>query len=779
MADDRLYLGIERDGSDRVLLEADHLTTHAACLGMTGSGKTGLGIVVLEELARRGCSMLIVDLKGDMVDLLLNFPSLAPEEFEPWLPADAVRHRDRGEVAVEQAELWRSGLQGSGLASRDLDAVRSGVVWQLLTPGVASGAPINILPTLSAPPGEDVSHDPDGATQRVGGVASALLSLIDRGGDALSDPDHVLLSTIILDHWRRGDELDLARLLASIANPGFDTLGALPLESAYPRKDRMRLVQELNTLVASPAFSAWTTGTPLTMEALLGPADEPRASIVTVAHLDDRQRLFILALLASELAAWMRRQPAAAGLRVLLYVDEVQGILPPHPYNPPTKAPLLTLLKQGRAFGVGVWLATQNPVDIDYKALGNAGIKLVGRLITDNDRERALEGLSVQTLDDGRDADAVVAGLDKREFLLVDVRAEPRTRTFASRWAMSYLRGPVTLSEMKPLLQRHESAPTDESSAIGARQTDLAQALQASPPVTSTAVRQRYARDAVGRVEPELWVQDRVTVERKTLGLYRILEEWWRIPVGTDGALDWDFAAIEEAPPAAGDEIPQGLLFPAAFPQSLDAALASLEGDFVIWRARQPIMLLANPKLKLVAEPGESRRDFLARCLERADRADDDVQERARTKYEKRVQTLQRRLQRERDELARDRQQLESRKAEEMMGAVEGLFSVLLGSKTVRSAGGKAASRMKTAASKRRMRQRARGEVVESEHEIERIEQELAQLAAELEDEVDRIAAESRDTASEVEEVPVKATRSNIAVLELMILWVGANEKAG
>jgi hypothetical protein len=775
MADDRLYIGTELDGAGRAQFEADHLTTHAACLGMTGSGKTGLGIVVLEELARRGFPLLIVDLKGDMVNLLLNFPALAPGDFEPWLPADAVEDRGRGEVAVEQAELWRSGLQRSGLGSEDLEAVRSGVAWQLLTPGVASGAPIDILPTLSAPPGWDPNQDPDGATQRVAGVTSALLSLVDRGGDPLSDPDHVLLSTIILDHWRRGDQLDLARLLASIADPPFTTLGALALESAYPRKDRMKLVQELNTLIASPAFAAWTTGTPLSMEELLGSADQPRATIVTVAHLEDRQRLFILALLVSELVAWMRHQPAAAGLRTLLYVDEVQGILPPHPYNPPTKAPLLTLLKQGRAFGVGVWLATQNPVDLDYKALGNAGIKVVGRLITDNDRERALEGLGVQRLDDDRDADEVVTGLDKREFLLVDVRDERRTRTFASRWAMSYLRGPVALGEMGPLLARDDAALPATGEAAATRDRGATTSLQPMPPVTSTAVRQRYATEAIGRVQPELWARDRVTVERKTLGLYRVQDEWWRIPVGTDAALDWDSATGEKSAPASVDEIPEGPLFPAALAQPFDAEIADLERDFVTWRARQPMMVRANSKLKLVAEPDESNDEFLSRCLEKADRADDDEQEGARRKYEKRVETLQRRLERERDELARDQQQLESRKAEEMMGAVEGLFSVLLGSKSVRSAGGKAASRMKTAAGKRRMRQRARGEVVESENEIQRIEQELEQLAEELEDEVDRIAVESRETASRIEDVAIKATRSNIAVLELMILWAGEN----
>ncbi|MCP4898848.1 MAG: DUF853 family protein, partial [bacterium] len=337
-----LYLGVDLESEQRTLLDEDHLTTHAVCLGMTGSGKTGLGIVAMEELARRGVPLLVIDLKGDMVNLLLNFPELRATDLAPWLPPDAVEDRNRVEVATEQADLWRGGLSRSGLGTDDAAAVRDGVQWQLITPGIGSGAPLDILPTLSAPNGWDVDGDPDGASDRVNGVVSGLLSLIGRGGDPLTDRDHVLLASIILEHWRRGDRLDLVGLLRSLAQPPFENLGALPLESFYPRDDRMKLVMELNTLLASPAFASWTRGTPLTMEALLGSQDQPRGTIVSVAHLDQRQRLFILSLIVSELVSWMRRQSGSSGLRALLYIDEVQGILPPYPASPPTKGPLLT-----------------------------------------------------------------------------------------------------------------------------------------------------------------------------------------------------------------------------------------------------------------------------------------------------------------------------------------------------------------------------------------------------------------------------------------------------
>jgi len=382
MGERDLYVGKDLTGDLLVSLDGDHLTTHGVCFGMTGSGKTGLGVVVLEELARRGVPLLVIDLKGDMINLLLNFPEFSGASFKPWIPRDQIEGRDPDDVAVAQADFWKNGLAGSGLDSDDLRAVRNGVPWQLVTPGAAAVAPLDILPALSAPRDWDLASDPDAAADRVNGVAGALLSLIGRGGDPLTDPDNVLVASIILERWRLGDTLDLPTLLASIADPPMDVIGALPMDAFFPRKERMKLVMELNALVASPAFAAWTQGMALDMTELLGEEGSPRASIVSVAHLDERQRQFILGLLVSELVSWMRRQSGSSGLRALLYMDEVHGILPPHPYNPPTKGPLLTLLKQGRAFGVGAWLATQNPVDLDYKGLSNIGTWFVGRLQT-------------------------------------------------------------------------------------------------------------------------------------------------------------------------------------------------------------------------------------------------------------------------------------------------------------------------------------------------------------------------------------------------------------
>lgn len=768
MGDRSLFVGSSLDGSGRVALDGDHLTTHAVCVGMTGSGKTGLGIVVLEELARRGVPLLVVDLKGDMVDLLLGFPSLAAEDFEPWLTPDMVAGRNRMEVASEQAALWRGGLERDGLGSADLTAVARGVRWQLLTPGAAV-APLDILPSLAAPTAASSADPASGDTERAGGVAGALLSLIGRGGDPLTDRDHVLVSAVLLERWRRREATDLGALLAALADPPMDALGVLPLERFYPRAERLELVMELNTLVASPAFAAWTTGVPLDMEALLGTEAAPRASIVSIAHLEERQRQFILSLLAAELVAWMRRLPGTGSLRALLYIDELQGLLPPHPASPPTKAPLLTILKQGRAFGLGAWLATQNPVDIDYKALGNAGITAIGRLVTEQDRSRVLDGLGLRETADGRDAARLVASLGKREFLLHDVRAEERTRTFSSRWAMSYLRGPVTLVEMERLARPSSPATGGDERRSGDQPG--AAAARRRPPVMGAAVEQLFAARSTGPVEPSLLVLSRAGVSRAAVDLDRNVDELWTVPVSEDGTLDWGSARLLDELPQTVAEPAEGTSFPVALPGRLDGELERAARAFVDWRAQQTLAVLVNSKLKLAAAQGEDREAFVARCLDAADRADDADQERARSRYEKRMEGLRTRLAKERAELAGDRADVRSRRTEEVLGAVESLFSVLLGSRSVRSAGSKAAAKMRSAATKRRMSRRAEEDVDESVREIARIEHELEELGLEMEREVERIARESEERARDIAMLELRPPKTRIAVDRLWLLW--------
>ena len=465
----------------------------------------------------------------------------------------------------------------------------------------------------------------------------------------------------------------------------------------------------------------------------------------------------------------MRRQPASSGLRALLYMDEVHGILPPHPANPPTKRPLLTLFKQGRAFGVGAWLATQNPVDLDYKALGNAGVKLVGRLITDRDRDRALEGLGLSVLGDGRDADEIVAGLGKRQFLLEDVRAKPRVRLFSSRWAMSYLRGPVTLVEMPALVGEGDASAASGKAPSSA--TSGGVAASAAPPVLQSALTARFGPVGGGLSWPWILIHDRLAVRRKSLGLDREITEWWKVPVDPEGRIDWSGAESLDAEPELQQAPPAGMRFPTAAPPELGAEIATLERDFVAWRARTGVDVLANTVLKLAAGDRESREDFIERCRVAADKADDATEERIRARFERRMKSLKKRLGRERDELERDRQNLASRKAEEKLGLVESLFSVLLGSRSMSSASRKAAAKIRGAAGKRRMRQTAEGSVTESIHEIERLEAELEDLAQEMEEEIERMIEETEEIAIKVDGVNIRPVQRDVAIDDVWLVW--------
>ncbi len=431
--------------------------------------------------------------------------------------------------------------------------------------------------------------------ERVNGLTSALLSLVDRGGDPLSDPDHVLVASVILEHWRRGDQLDLTRLLTSLVDPPLSNLGALPMETFYPRDRRLTLVMALNTLIASPSFAAWTTGVPLDMDLLLGSGSTPRATIVTLAHLDERQRQFCLTLLTTELVAWMRRQPSAGGLRALLYIDEVHGILPPHPAAPPTKGPLLTLLKQGRAFGVGVWLATQNPVDLDYKALGNAGVKLIGRLITERDRERALEGLGMAGTDEARgdrgschvSRQEAVPGPRRQsanahpdDLIALGHELPPRPASGTGDRAT-----PATLQAGRRRTRTTTQFPLRPGSRIHQRRR-AARTKVSRAPVLTASIPQLYGVSP-GNLAPWLFVHNRVTVERRTLALLQSRDELWKVPIAPDGTVLWDDAAELSGEPDLAETPPDGANFPRC---SAGSARGRAEG-------RRPLLCpLAGPE---------------------------------------------------------------------------------------------------------------------------------------------------------------------------------------
>jgi Helicase HerA, central domain len=576
------YLGREYDLAagrllDRpVLYDARDLTTHAVCLGMTGSGKTGLGAVLLEEATLDGVPSLVIDPKGDMTNLLLTFPDLFPADFRPWINPDDARRQNLEPDAytAQTAERWRQGLADWGQEPARIHRLKESADFVIYTPGSSAGRRVSILQTFKAP-GLSWETDAELIRDRIGSVVTALLALVGIEADPVRSREHILLSTILDQAWRAGDDLDLAEMIVRVQKPPFAQLGVFPVDSFFPERNRMELAMLLNGLMAAPSFADWTAGQSLDVDGLLfGSGGKPQVSIFYIAHLQEAERQFFVTLLLEQVVAWLYAQSGTTSLRALLYMDELFGYLPPHPANPPTKKPLLTLLKQARAFGLGLVLTTQNPVDLDYKALANAGTWFIGTMQTDRDKQRVLDGLEGAEAVGGRagasraDFDRLISALRTRVFLLHNVHSGQPT-IFQTRWAMSYLRGPLTRNQIRELMGPPAPAPaiaeplpaTSQPAVLSQGTPAPTRATAGVPPVTPqpAAAPQVSPTPAVsaspepsyGQVPPQLpsavrqvYLPVQTSLDE---ALYRLAEEQgWssHSVVGLEGQLVYDPALI-------------------------------------------------------------------------------------------------------------------------------------------------------------------------------------------------------------------------------------------
>jgi hypothetical protein len=477
----QFYLGREYDlekkssaGKNLVLYDSKDLVTHAIVVGMTGSGKTGLCIDLIEEAAIDGVPAIAIDPKGDLTNLLLTFPDLRPENFRPWINEDDAARKGLSpdDYAKEQADLWRSGLASWGEDGERIRRLRESADFAIYTPGSSTGIPVSIVRSFASPPAV-LREDAELFRERVATTATSLLALVGIAADPVKSREHILLSTLFTAAWTAGQDLDLEALVNQVQKPPMGRIGALDLDKFYPAKDRQELALRINGLIAAPGFAGWLQGEPLDVGAFLrSSTGKPRVSIFSIAHLSDAERMFFVALLLNEINGWVRTQSGTTSLRAILYMDEIFGFFPPVA-EPPSKRPMLMLLKQARAFGLGVVLATQNPVDLDYKGLANTGTWFLGRLQTDRDKQRVLEGLegaaAAQSVSFDRKAmGELLAGLTNRIFLMNDVH-EDGPVVLESRWAMSYLRGPLTREQIKTLMKDRRPEPAATPTAQAAR----------------------------------------------------------------------------------------------------------------------------------------------------------------------------------------------------------------------------------------------------------------------------------------------------------------------
>src|SRR6478672_6520726 len=457
-------LSAKRANPGWLLYDSKDLVTHAVCVGMTGSGKTGLCLSLLEEAAIDNIPAIIIDPKGDLGNLMLTFPSLKGEDFLPWINEDDARKKGQSpaEYASGQADLWKKGLAAWGQDGARIQRLKDSAEAVIYTPGSNAGLPVSILKSFSAPE-EDVRNEPELLRERISTTLTGLLGLIGVEADPIQSREHILLSTILGYAWGKGTDVDLAALIHAIQSPPVSKIGVMDVEAFFPSKERFALAMKLNNLLAAPGFQAWLEGVPLDIQQLLyTTSGKPRLAIFSIAHLSDAERMFFVTLLLSQIVGWMRTQSGTTSLRALLYMDEIFGYFPPVA-NPPSKLPLLTLLKQARAFGVGLVLATQNPVDLDYKGLANTGTWFIGRLQTERDKARVLEGLegaaagAGSRFDRGR-MEEILAGLGNRIFLMNNVH-DDAPEVFETRWALSYLRGPLTRAQINSLMEPLKTEP--------------------------------------------------------------------------------------------------------------------------------------------------------------------------------------------------------------------------------------------------------------------------------------------------------------------------------
>ena len=802
------YLGKHYDLADRevaselVLYDSKQLTTHAVCVGMTGSGKTGLCLSLLEEAAIDGIPVIAIDPKGDLGNLLLSFPELNGEDFTPWVDPDEATRQGitREQLGEQTAKLWQEGLLSWGQDGSRIKRFRDSTDLAIYTPGSSAGLPLTVLRSFTAPPAALIAQG-EAYRERIGSSVSGLLALLGIDVDPISSREHILLANILDQVWRIGRDLDMAGFIHAVQSPPFNKVGVIDLETFYPAKERFALAMKLNNLIASPGFAAWMEGDALDIGSLLYTREgKPRLSILSIAHLSDEERMFFVTILLNEVLAWVRTQPGTSSLRAILYMDEIFGYFPPSA-KPPSKTPMLTLLKQARAFGLGIVLATQNPVDLDYKGLSNAGTWFLGRLQTKRDKERVLEGLEGVSNAAGhgfdrQKMDTVLSSLGNRVFLMNTVHADHPV-VFQTRWVLSYLRGPLTREQIHVLM-----APRKQTEAISQRRpypgSSSAPATGASPLETGHPVSELSSANAsstrpvVPPDVPEFFLprKDRHEVGGSphyrpgVLGVARLhytdkkagIDHWEALGllrlIGDEIPTDiWNGAEIHAEYLPEMDKTPEsGATFaPLAAPLSR----AKSYPDYVkamksyLYRAWK-FTIWFCPELKVYSRPRETQRDFRLRLAQSSRELRDKAIDELRSKYAPKRDRLQEKVRKARERLDRYQAQASKSKWDAAFALGNSMLGAVLGRKTISKTNVSKASSAAKAAN-RAMQQS--GDVSQAQTDLDRALEEFTNLELEIQSEVESIETTRRPESLLLEPIVLTPKKSDITIEQVVLAW--------
>ena len=764
---------------DYLLYDSKDLVTHAVCVGMTGSGKTGLCIGLLEEAAIDGVPAVIVDPKGDLGNLALLFPELRPEDFRPWINEDEAAQKGLSpdEYAREQADFWRKGLAEWGQDGNRIRALLSAADISIYTPGSSAGLPLSVLRSFDAPPAELV-EDTDLFRQRISTTVSGLLGLLGIQADPLQSREHILIANLLEAAWTLGESLDLPTLIQRIQSPPLRRIGIFELDAFYPASERNKLAMMLNNILASPGFASWLEGDPLEIGNLLyTPAGKPRLSILSIAHLSDAERMFFVTLVLNQLLGWMRRQPGTSSLRALFYMDEIFGFFPPVA-EPPCKRPLLTLLKQARAYGLGLVLTTQNPVDLDYKGLANTGTWFIGRLQTENDKERLLGGLAgVGGNIDLDKVSAQIAALKKRVFLMHNVH-ESEPVLMNTRWTMSYLRGPLTRQQIKGLMEGKKipAGPIPDRLQSAARvQAASSAASPGARPLLPTGINELFLPANLAASSPARLVyhpgvaafgQAAIFDSRLGLSSSESLGHFLELEEEILGFL-WDKAVpLKLKLEALASEPEEGAFF-LSVPSRAIQQIKTAEADYSDFISRTlELKLWKSLLFGEVSRPGESERDFRLRLGQKAREKRDAEIDRLRQKYAARFATIERQLLTAQQRLEREQAQYKERMAH---------TTISIGATILGSILGRRSSQIGRATTTARNASRAYYEKMDIERarqQLELVQSRRADLERQVEEEASKITLSLDPNAEVLQPIVLRPKKKDIVIRWSGLLWL-------
>lgn len=760
-----LYIGKEVDLStgtlkDKFFYKTKDLTTHAIIVGMTGSGKTGLAITMLEEAIVDGLPVIAIDPKGDLTNLLLTFPGLKPDDFKPWVDPDQAQLKgiSLDMYAENVANTWQKGLADWDITSDTIQKLKDSADYSIFTPGSTAGIPVSILQSFKKPEGDLAQEE---ILEKIKGITIALLGLLGIQADPIKSREYILISTIIQNTWNSGKNISLEDLIMQIQKPQFNKLGVFTVDSFFPPKERLDLAMQINSLMASPTFQTWLSGTPLNIDNFIKSGDKPRVSIFYIAHLSESERMFFVTLLLQEILSWMRMQPGTDSPRVILYFDEIFGYFPPYPSDPPSKYPLLTLMKQARAFGLSVMLATQNPVDIDYKGLSNAGTWLIGKLQQERDKERVMSGLEGTLQASGKSLDRdyfnkILGTLKSRTFLVHNVHSnEPKVIT--SRWAMSYLRGPLTKDQISKLMKEKRNTINTETTQLKSEKKEYLPQFPEGIPVTFELNR------GTGPFVPYVYLEGEALYMEQKAGIY--FEKTFRAILNTEKEnISLNSINLIENPPITDNTPPENATF-ADIPDVLlkKDTFKVIQSQFKQFIKGFEQKYYYNPYFKLYSKIDESKEEFVSRLKDRVKEVLENELQEVRDSYEKELEKINEKLQKAEINKQSAEAELSAISRDTSMDIAAGALSILMG-RTSRSS-------IRRVTSSTERREKAKIKIDKAKLEIQKAQTQLYEIQKEMDEALKNKEEEIFNKASVVEEKLIRPSASSVIVKYIGILF--------